>query len=121
MTELREAVSEEEKIKIITNMVLNFTGPSKLQHLMQMAFGGSAMSSAARLTYTCRWGSALVSETHLKPLEGCFIPNYHFYQTASGTAIAVRKGIPHDYVDLTPPVSKSKALLAAVYKQPGLA
>jgi hypothetical protein len=49
---------------------------------------------------------ALLSETHLKPHERIFIPNYHFYQTdhfpgrKGETAIAVRKGIPHNQVDL---------------------
>jgi hypothetical protein len=54
---------------------------------------------------------ALFSQTHLKPHEKSFIPNYHFYRIDSspgrkgGTAVAVRKGIPHDYVDLPPLVS----------------
>jgi hypothetical protein len=51
---------------------------------------------------------ALFSETCLKPHERFFIPNYHFYQTdhylgrKGRTAIAVRKGIPHNHVDLPP-------------------
>jgi hypothetical protein len=47
-----------------------------------------------------------------------------------GTAIAVRKGIPHNHVDLPPllsveetevciPVGNDVVLLAAVYKSPG--
>jgi hypothetical protein len=54
---------------------------------------------------------ALLSETHLKPLEWFFIPNYHFYQTVhfpgrkDGTAIAIRKGIPRNHVDLPPLLS----------------
>jgi hypothetical protein len=49
---------------------------------------------------------ALFSETHLKPYEKFYIPNYHFYRTdrhpgrKGGTAVAVRKGIPHKHVDL---------------------
>jgi hypothetical protein len=56
-------------------------------------------------TYT---NVALLSETHLKPYERFLIPNYHFYRTDRflrrevGTAIAVRKGIPHKHVDLPP-------------------
>jgi hypothetical protein len=80
----------------------------------------------------------LFSETHLKPHERFFVPNFHFYQTdchpgrEDGTAIAVRKGIPHNHVDLPPlisleatgvciPTGNSKVLLAAVYKYPGRA
>jgi hypothetical protein len=42
----------------------------------------------------------LLSETHFKPHERCFIP-YHFYRTdrlperKDGTDVAVRKCIPH--------------------------
>jgi hypothetical protein len=79
---------------------------------------------------------ALYSETHLKPHERFLIPNYHFYRTdphpgrKGGTAVAVRKGIPHHLVDLPPlvsveatgiciPIGNSEILLAAVYKSPG--
>jgi exonuclease III len=81
---------------------------------------------------------ALLSETHLKPHERFFIPNYHFYQAdcfpgkKGGTAVAVRKGTPHNHVDLPPlnsaeatgvciPIGSSEVLLAAVYKPPGRA
>jgi exonuclease III len=81
---------------------------------------------------------ALFSETHLKPHERLFIPNFHFYRTDNfpgrkgGTAIAVRKNIPHNHVDLPPlvsveatgvciPIGTSEILLAAVYKSPGRA
>jgi hypothetical protein len=43
---------------------------------------------------------ALLSETHLKPHERFFIPNYHFYRTdrfpgrKGGTAVAVKKVSP---------------------------
>jgi hypothetical protein len=43
---------------------------------------------------------ALLAETHLKPRERLFIPNYHFYRIdwfpgrKGGTAVAVRNGIP---------------------------
>jgi exonuclease III len=53
----------------------------------------------------------LLSETHLKPYEKFCTPNYHFYCTdrfpgrKGGTAVAVRKGIPHNHVDLPPLVS----------------
>jgi hypothetical protein len=74
---------------------------------------------------------APLSETHLKPHERFFIPNYCFYRTdhfprrKGGIVVAVRKGIPHNHLDLPPPVSietsgvcipvgNSEVLLAAV-------
>jgi exonuclease III len=80
--------------------------------------------------------AALFSETHLKPHERFYIPNYHFYrinrhqERKGGTAVAVRKGISHKHVDLPPfisveatkvciPISNRGILLAAVYKSPG--
>jgi hypothetical protein len=78
---------------------------------------------------------ALFSETHLKQHEGLYIPNYYLYsidrypERKGGTAIAVRKGIPHRQVDLPPlvsieaigiciPISNCEVLLSAVYKSP---
>jgi hypothetical protein len=79
---------------------------------------------------------ALISQTHLKSHETFFIPNYHFCRTdrfqrrTGGTAVAVRKGIPHNHADLPLLVSteatgvcilvgNSEVLLAAVYKLSG--
>jgi hypothetical protein len=79
---------------------------------------------------------ALFSETHLKPHERFSIQNYHLYRNdrqpgrKGGTAIAVKKGIPHSHVDLPPlvsveatgvciPIGNKEILLAAVYKSPG--
>jgi hypothetical protein len=81
---------------------------------------------------------ALLSETYLKPHERFFIPCYHFYRTdrfpgrKGGTAVAVRKGIPHNYVVLPPlvsieatgvciPILNSEVFFAAIYKSPGSA
>jgi exonuclease III len=78
---------------------------------------------------------ALLSETHLKPHEKFFISNYHFYRTdrhpgrKGGTAVVVRRGVPHNHVDLVSiqatgvciPVGNSEVLLASVYKSPGRA
>jgi hypothetical protein len=72
----------------------------------------------------------------LKPRETLLIPKYHIYRAdrflgrKGGTAIAVRKGIPHNNLELPPLVSveaigvctladTSEILLAAVYKSPG--
>jgi hypothetical protein len=80
----------------------------------------------------------LLSEKHFKPHERFHIPNYHFYRTdrfpkrKGGTAVAVRKGIPHNHVDLTSllsveatgvciPIGNSEVLLTAVYTSPGRA
>jgi hypothetical protein len=79
---------------------------------------------------------ALFSETHLKPHERFFITNYHVYQMdqypgrKGRTAIAVKKDIPHDHVELPAlvsveatgvciPVGNDVVLLEAVYKSPG--
>jgi hypothetical protein len=79
---------------------------------------------------------ALFSETHLKPHERFYIPNYHFHRIdhhpgrKGRTAVGVRKGIPHMHVDLPPlisveatgiciPIGNKEILLAAVYKSPG--
>jgi exonuclease III len=80
----------------------------------------------------------LFSETHLKPLGRLFIPNYYFYRTdrhpgrKGGTAVAVRKGIPRNYVELPPlvsveatgvciPTGNNEVLFASVYKSRGRA
>jgi exonuclease III len=75
---------------------------------------------------------ALFSETHLKPHERFYIRNYHFYRTdrhpgrKGGTAVAVRRRIPHMHIHLPPlvsveatyciPIGKREVLLAAVYR-----
>jgi hypothetical protein len=78
---------------------------------------------------------ALLSETHLKPHERFYIPNYQVYQAdrfpgiKGGTAVAVKIGVRHSHVDLPPidsivatgvciPIGNSELLLAAVYKSP---
>jgi hypothetical protein len=103
---------------------------------MLIALGGSVMS----LVNSCKiciymWIS---SQTHLKLHERFSIPNYNFYRIdchpgmKGGTAVAVRKGIPHSHVDLPPiisieatgvcvPIGNSEILLAAVYRSPGRA
>jgi hypothetical protein len=54
---------------------------------------------------------ALFSETHCKPHMRFYIPNYDIYQTDSedghkgGTAIPVKKAIPHTCVNLPPLLS----------------
>jgi exonuclease III len=66
----------------------------------------------------------LFSKTHLKPHEKFFFQNYHVYRIdrysgrKGGTAIAVRKVIPHNHVDLpsTPYFSKSDRGLHTCWK-----
>jgi hypothetical protein len=64
-----------------------------------------------------------------------YIPNYHIYRNdrldgnKGGTALAVKKEIPHTYVDLAPlvsleatgvsiPIGHNEMLLASVHKSP---
>jgi hypothetical protein len=76
---------------------------------------------------------ALFSETRLKPYEIFFISNYHLTDRdpggKCGTAVALRRGIPHSYVDLPPlvsveatrvciPIGNSEILLASLYEPP---
>jgi hypothetical protein len=75
----------------------------------------------------------LYSQRHiLGPHQSFYIRNCNFYRTdrfpgrKGGTAVAVRKSIPHNHVDLPPlvsveaciPTGKSKLRLADVYKPP---
>jgi hypothetical protein len=56
---------------------------------------------------------ALFWETHLEPYERGSISSYYFYRTdkhpgrKGGIVVAVRKGIPHNHVDLPPRFSRS--------------
>jgi hypothetical protein len=49
---------------------------------------------------------ALLSEAQLKAYERFFIPNFHFYRSdrfperKGGTAVPVRRGIPHSHMDI---------------------
>jgi hypothetical protein len=78
---------------------------------------------------------ALFSVTHLKPHERFFISNYHIYRTdrqagrKGGTALVVRRDVPHNYVDLQPlvpveatgvyiPIGNSEVLLFSVLCNP---
>jgi hypothetical protein len=105
---------------------------------MKMALGGSAMSLVNSCNTYIYIDVALFSETHLKPHERFFTPNYQFYQTdlypgrKGGTAVEVRKGIPYNHVDQPPlvsveatgvciPIGNSEVRLAGVYKSPGRA
>jgi hypothetical protein len=74
-------VSGKDKITVITKMVLNET-----KWLLELI--GSSKSQIWRLCYELskqlqdlNIDEALLSETHLKPRERFFIPDYHFYQT----------------------------------------
>jgi hypothetical protein len=69
---------------------------------------------------------AVFTDTHLKPNERFYIPNYHFYRVDRHPE---RKGIPHSHVNLPPlisieatgvyiPIGTKEILLAAVYKSP---
>jgi exonuclease III len=81
---------------------------------------------------------ALFSETHLKPHIRFYIPNYHILHVyrndrqdrhKDGTAVSVKKGIPHTYADLPPllsveatrvciPIGHNEMLFASIYTSP---
>jgi hypothetical protein len=121
MTELKGAVSEEAMIYAIT---FNVNDISKQR------------SELSKQLQDLHRDVALFSETHLKPHEGFYIPNYHFHRIdrhpvrKGGTAVTVRKGIPHKHVGMLPliseeatavyiPIGNREILLVAVYKSPG--
>jgi hypothetical protein len=79
---------------------------------------------------------ALLSEAHLKSHERFFILNYHFHPTdhfpgrKGGTAVAMRKGIPHKHIvpalfvsieatGVCIPIGNSEVLFAEICKSPG--
>jgi hypothetical protein len=76
---------------------------------------------------------AFFRETQLKPHMRIYIPNHHIYRNnrldrnKGGTAVAVKKRMPHTYVDLPPllsleataisiPIGRTEMLHASVYK-----
>jgi hypothetical protein len=73
----------------------------------------------------------LLSQTQLKPHDRVYIPNYHFYRTdrflgrEGGTAVTVRKNIPHlvsvEATGVCIFIGNSEVLLAAVYETGGRA
>jgi len=100
---------------------------------MLMALVDNAMSSV-NSSKIKKIDVALLSETILS-LTKFYIPNYLFYRTdrfperKDGTAVVIRKGIPHTNVDLAPlvsveatgvyiPIGNNEVFLAAVYKSP---
>jgi hypothetical protein len=96
ITELNEAVSEKGKIIAITKMAARVYRPLKV-----IAFNANdiwrrcyELSKQLQDLYI---DVALFSETHLKPHDRFFVPNYHFYWT---DRFLGRKGIPHNHVDL---------------------
>jgi hypothetical protein len=134
ITELSEAVIEEDKIMVITKMVLNATIHRPLK---VVAFNVKGIWRQRYELSKQHIDVALHSETQLKPHESFFIPNYYFNRTCrfsgrkGGTAVAFRKGIPQNDVDMPQLVSveaagvsitigNSEVLLAAVYKSLGL-
>jgi hypothetical protein len=88
VTELSEAVSEKDKIMVITKMLLNLmkqNGCGVRRPLKLMAFIANGIwrqcNELSKQLQDLHADVAVLSETHLKPHERFFIPNYHFYQT----------------------------------------
>jgi exonuclease III len=68
---------------------------------------------------------ALFLETHLKPRERFYIPNYNFFRIGrhsgmkGGTADAIRKGIPHNTTRIRTFGNKSKAIWDIIKEEIG--
>jgi exonuclease III len=107
------------------------------RHLKVVAFNANGIERQAyelrKQLQDLKIDVALFTETHLKPHMRFYIPNYHIYRNdrldgnKGGIAVAVKKGIPHTYVDLPPLISfeatgvsiltgHTEMLLASVYK-----
>jgi hypothetical protein len=140
MTESKGALLEEVKILAITKIVLNLmtqmTGRIH-RSLKVIIFNANDIIrqryELSKQLQNLLVDVALFSETHLKPHERFFISNYHFYRNdhhpgrKRGTAVAVRRVVPHSYVDLPPivsveatgvciPIGNSEILQASAYK-----
>jgi len=85
MTELHDAVSEEENVAVIykdcpktyeRQWPLEFTGPSESLRLIQNGIGRQSFELCNQLQAQ-HIHVVLPSETHLKPRERFCIPNYH--------------------------------------------
>jgi hypothetical protein len=90
MTELSEAVSEKDKIMVITKIVLNLMKQmaARVHRVLKViAFNENGIwrqhNELSKQLQDLSTDVALLSETHIKPHERLFIPNYYFYQTAS--------------------------------------
>jgi hypothetical protein len=60
---------------------------------------------------------ALLSETHLKPHERLFLPNYHFYRNDRFPA---RKGNPRNHVEMCPLLSIKATVVCIPIGKSGL-
>jgi hypothetical protein len=140
MTESSGALLEEAKILAITNIVLNLMEQMATRiHrlLLVIEFNANGIKrhryELSKQLQDLHEDVDLFPKTHLKPHERFFISNYYFYRTdrhpgrKGGTAVAVRRGVPHSYVDLPLldsveatgvciPIGNSEVVLASVYK-----
>jgi hypothetical protein len=102
MTEISGAASEKDKIMVITKLVLNLTKQKSARvhrPIKIIEFNGNGIwrrrYELSKQLHDLNINVALLSETHLKPHERFFTPNYYFYRTRrfpgrkGGTAVAV--------------------------------
>jgi hypothetical protein len=100
MTDLSEAVSGRQNNGMMLNlmkiMAARFHRPLKV-----VAFNVNGIwrrrDELSKQLQDLHTDVSLLSETHLKPHERFFIPNYHFYRT---DGFPGRQGIHHNLVDL---------------------
>jgi hypothetical protein len=85
ITELIKAVSEKDKIMVITKMVLEKMAARVQRPLKVIAFNANDIwrwrYELSKQQQGLHIDVALLSETHFKPHERPFIQNYHFYRT----------------------------------------
>ena len=115
------------------------TNPTQTRHLKFIAFNARGILPQKyefrRLLLKYKIDIALLNETHLKPYNNFHIANYSVYRNdrtwadGGGTAIIIKKGIPHQQLHLPPlqtieatgaliKIKHQELLIAAVYKQP---
>jgi hypothetical protein len=87
MTDLSEAVSEKDKIMVITKIVLNLMkqNAARVHRLLKViTFQAKGVwrqcYELSKQLQDLHIDVAFLSQTHLKPHESFFVLNYHFYQ-----------------------------------------
>jgi hypothetical protein len=118
-TECFRAVTEREKVAVITKAVFRTMPATVHRPLKIIAFNANGIGNQAcnvrNQLQDLKIDMALFSETHLKHHMRFYIPQYDIYQTdhedwhKGGAPITVKKGIPHTCIYLPPALSVEAA------------